>query len=117
MYQCNRFMLVFLHGGLIEFWLLYWAVYNVAARIVILLMMTVGFVWRLLEVIGCKIYSLQLEDMSLEMLNSTGATRSLRVEELPKDEVNMADDETLIPVAHFHKVDYLSTVRRYLAKK
>ncbi|XP_053388715.1 ubiquitin carboxyl-terminal hydrolase 7-like [Mercenaria mercenaria] len=58
---------------------------------------------RLLEVIGCKIYSLQLEDMSLEMLNSTGTTRSLRIEEIPKEEFSLAPDETLIPVAHFHK--------------
>jgi hypothetical protein len=42
--------------------------------------------------------------MSLEMLNSTGTTRSLRIEEVPKEEMNLAPDETLIPVAHFHKV-------------
>ena len=63
-------------------------------------------VFRLLEVIGCKIYSIQLEDMSLEMLNSTGTTKSLRVEEIPKDEVQLAEDEALIHVAHFHKVCY-----------
>ena len=59
---------------------------------------------RLLEVIGCKIYSIQLEDMSLETLSSTGTTKSLRVEEVPKEEQNLGDDETLIHVAHFHKV-------------
>ncbi|KAH3867833.1 hypothetical protein DPMN_030970 [Dreissena polymorpha] len=58
---------------------------------------------RLMEVIGCKIYSIQLEDMSLEMLNSTGTTKTLRVEEIPKEEAHMAADETLIHVAHFHK--------------
>jgi len=26
-----------------------------------------------------------------------------RIEEIPRDEVNLADDEMLIPVAHFHK--------------
>ncbi|XP_052767469.1 ubiquitin carboxyl-terminal hydrolase 7-like isoform X2 [Mya arenaria] len=57
---------------------------------------------RLLEVIGCKIYSIQLEDMSLEMLTGTG-TKALRVEEIPKEEVNLAADEVLIHVAHFHK--------------
>ncbi|KAL3876817.1 hypothetical protein ACJMK2_034611, partial [Sinanodonta woodiana] len=58
---------------------------------------------RLLEVIGCKIYSIQREDMSLELLNNTGTTKSLRIEEIPLDEVNLADDETLIHVAHFQK--------------
>ena len=60
--------------------------------------------FRLLEVIGCKIYSIQMEDTLLEMLNSAGTTKSLRIEEIPKDEVNLADDESLIHVAHFHKV-------------
>lgn len=26
-----------------------------------------------------------------------------RIEEIPRDELNLADDEMLIPVAHFHK--------------
>jgi len=58
---------------------------------------------RLLEVIGCKIYSIQIEDVSLETLSSTGTTKSLRVEEVPKDEMHLSNDETLIHVAHFHK--------------
>lgn len=58
---------------------------------------------RLLEVIGCKIYSIQAEDTFLEMLNSAGTTKSLRIEEIPKDEGSLADDESLVHVAHFHK--------------
>ena len=57
--------------------------------------------------IGCKIYSIQVEDTLLEMLNSAGTTKTLRIEEIPKEEVNLADDESLIHVAHFHKVHSL----------
>jgi ubiquitin carboxyl-terminal hydrolase 7 len=31
-----------------------------------------------------------------------------RIEEIPRDEWNLADDEMLIPVAHFHKDVYAS---------
>lgn len=41
--------------------------------------------------------------MSLDNLSNTG-TRSLRIEEIPKDELEIGDDELLIPVAHFQKV-------------
>ncbi len=41
--------------------------------------------------------------MSLDNLSNTG-TRSLRIEEIPKEELEIADDELLIPVAHFQKV-------------
>ena len=60
--------------------------------------------FRLLEVISYKIYSIQREDVSLDALTGQGATKSYRIEEIPVDEVNMGSDETLIPVAHFHKV-------------
>ncbi|XP_021358377.1 ubiquitin carboxyl-terminal hydrolase 7-like isoform X1 [Mizuhopecten yessoensis] len=58
---------------------------------------------RLLEVISYKIYTIQREEAFLDALNPAGATKSYRIEELPKDEVRLGDDETLIPVAHFHK--------------
>lgn len=58
---------------------------------------------RLLEIISYKIFAVQREDMSLDNLSNTG-TRSLRIEEIPKEELEMADDELLIPVAHFQKV-------------
>lgn len=59
---------------------------------------------RLLEVISYKIYSIQREDALLDMLSSQGSTKSFRIEEIPLDEVNLSNNETLIPVAHFHKV-------------
>ncbi|KAL5018785.1 hypothetical protein ScPMuIL_004507 [Solemya velum] len=61
---------------------------------------------RLLEVISYKILSVQREDLMLEVLNSGGATKTFRIEEVPSDEVSIADDETLVPVAHFHKEVY-----------
>lgn len=33
-----------------------------------------------------------------------GPTKTYRIEEIPKEEVTLRDSETLIPVAHFHKV-------------
>jgi len=40
--------------------------------------------------------------VQLECLNPTG-TKTLRVEEIPKEEIDMADDEALVPIGHFHK--------------
>lgn len=57
---------------------------------------------RLLEVISCKITNVQREDVQLECLNAAN-TKTYRIEEIPKDELELADDELLIPVAHFHK--------------
>lgn len=50
------------------------------------------------------------EDMVLESLTSavTNTPKLFRIEEIPKDEVNIAEDELLVPVAHFHK-DVFST--------
>ena len=59
---------------------------------------------RLLEVISFKIYSIQKEDTLLDAINMSGSTKTYRIEEVPKDEVTLRDNETLIPVAHFHKV-------------
>lgn len=58
---------------------------------------------RLLEVISYKIYTIQREDSYLESMNPAGATKSYRIEEIPMEEVTLGDNETLIPVAHFHK--------------
>ena len=58
---------------------------------------------RLLEIISYKIFSIQREDVLLECLNSPG-TKTYRIEEVPADQLHPADDELLIPVAHFHKV-------------
>ncbi|XP_064603934.1 ubiquitin carboxyl-terminal hydrolase 7-like isoform X2 [Liolophura sinensis] len=60
---------------------------------------------RFLEVISYKVFAVQREDMVLESLN-TASTKTYRIEEIPVDEVDIAEDETLIPVAHFQKEIY-----------
>lgn len=57
---------------------------------------------RLLEVISYKIFCIQREDVQLECLNPAG-TKTFRIEEIPKDELHIGDEEALIPVAHFNK--------------
>ena len=68
--------------------------------------------FRLLEVISCKIFAIQREVVLLDCLSSAG-TKMFRIEEIPKDEVNLAADELLIPVAHFHKVTFTQSVSVY----
>jgi len=57
---------------------------------------------RIFEINCNKIAYGPREDAPLETLN-TAAPKIYRIEEIPRDEVNLADDEMLIPVAHFHK--------------
>ncbi|KAK0051801.1 ubiquitin carboxyl-terminal hydrolase 7 [Biomphalaria pfeifferi] len=60
---------------------------------------------RLLEIISYKILAVQKEDLALDHL-VIGGTKTYRIEEIPADEVTMAADELLIPVAHFQKEMY-----------
>ena len=60
---------------------------------------------RLLEIVSYKIQSIVYEEIRLDMLN-TSPPRWFRVEEIPKDELELNDDELLIPVAHFSKEIY-----------
>ncbi|XP_050394501.1 ubiquitin carboxyl-terminal hydrolase 7 isoform X1 [Patella vulgata] len=60
---------------------------------------------RLLDIISYKILAVQKEDVALESFNPAG-TKTYRIEEIPKDEDNLSDDELLIPVAHFQKEIY-----------
>ena len=60
---------------------------------------------RILEMNCSKLSPGPKEDTPLENLNTLG-TRAYRIEEIPKDEVIIADDEMLVPVAHFHKEIY-----------
>ncbi|KAJ4444389.1 hypothetical protein ANN_06181 [Periplaneta americana] len=62
---------------------------------------------RIFEINCNKIAYGPKEDAPLESLNTTG-TKIYRIEEIPRDELNLADDEMLIPVAHFYK-DIFST--------
>ena len=43
------------------------------------------------------------EDIRLDSLNSVTSTKSYRIEEVPRDELNLSSDEALVPVAHFHR--------------
>jgi len=55
--------------------------------------------------VSYKIQSIVYEEIRLDMLN-TSPPRWFRVEEIPKDELELNDDELLIPVAHFSKEIY-----------
>ena len=56
-----------------------------------------------MEIVNSKIFSMQNEDIRLDTLASNTSTKSYRIEEIPRDEVNLASDEALVPVAHFHR--------------
>merc|ERR1712037_195003 len=59
-------------------------------------------VLRMVEIISCKIFSLSREEQTLESLQSAG-TKNYRLEEVPRDQVELADGDALVPVAHFSK--------------
>ena len=60
---------------------------------------------RLLEVTSNKIGTQPHENVLLETLTA-GGTRAYRLEEVPCEDLNLAEDELLIPVAHFHKESF-----------
>ncbi|XP_023287513.1 ubiquitin carboxyl-terminal hydrolase 7-like [Orussus abietinus] len=62
---------------------------------------------RILEINSNRLLPGPKDDVPLENLNTSG-NKMYRIEEIPKDELVLADDEMLIPVAHFHK-DVFST--------
>ncbi|ELT89456.1 hypothetical protein CAPTEDRAFT_149911 [Capitella teleta] len=57
---------------------------------------------RLLEIISYKIFGVQKEDFLLECVNTTG-TKTYRIEEIPRDQLELTAEELLVPVAHFNK--------------
>ncbi|CAN8002794.1 unnamed protein product [Ixodes hexagonus] len=57
---------------------------------------------RLMEVISYKIFSIQREDVQLDTLNQANS-KTYRVEEVPREDLLVADDEILVPCAHFQK--------------
>ena len=59
--------------------------------------------FRILEIFSSKIFSMLKEDIRLDSLNSVTSTKSYRIEEVPRDELNLSSDEALVPVAHFHR--------------
>ncbi|XP_077980640.1 ubiquitin carboxyl-terminal hydrolase 7-like [Glandiceps talaboti] len=58
---------------------------------------------RLLEVIGNKIFQIQTDHVYLDCLNTTGTSKTYRIEEIPQDQLHLKDDEMLVCVAHFQK--------------
>ena len=46
---------------------------------------------------------MQKDDAQLECITSA-PTKLYRIEEIPKDELDLADDELIVQVAHFNKV-------------
>ncbi|XP_058793308.1 ubiquitin carboxyl-terminal hydrolase 7 [Phymastichus coffea] len=60
---------------------------------------------RIVEIISNKLQPGPKDDVLLETLNTNGS-RQYRIEEVPKDEVSLLDDEILVPVAHFYKDVY-----------
>lgn len=57
---------------------------------------------RIFEVNCNKIVPGPKEDLPLETLNVTN-TKTYRIEEVPRDEANITEDELLVPCAHFQK--------------
>lgn len=59
---------------------------------------------RIFELQACKIGPMLREEVGLDQLNQPGGVvKVYRIEEIPKDEVDLQEDEMLLPVAHFHK--------------
>ncbi|KAK2192630.1 hypothetical protein NP493_27g01010 [Ridgeia piscesae] len=58
---------------------------------------------RLLEIISNKIFAIQPDNVLLECITNSTGTKVYRIEEVPVDEVDIKEDEALVPVAHFQK--------------
>lgn len=57
---------------------------------------------RMLDVVQSRISSIMREDVLLECLQ-TAPPKSYRIEEVPNDELNLGQDDLLVPAAHFNK--------------
>lgn len=57
---------------------------------------------RILEMNSNKLQLGPKEDVLLESLNTNGS-KIYRIEEVPNDEIDLSEDELLVPVAHFQK--------------
>ena len=60
---------------------------------------------RLLEVTSYKIHGVHQDEVLLECLNPA-ATKTYRIEEIPKEELKLEPGEFVINVAHFQKEIY-----------
>ena len=70
---------------------------------------------RLLEISTSKITNILQDDVLLECLN-TAASKTYRIEEVPKDEEKLEPGEFMVPVAHFHKEVYQTFGTPFLLK-
>lgn len=66
---------------------------------------------RIAEILANKILPGPREDLSLEFLTASNESamsnpKVYRIEEIPRDELNLTDDEILVPVTHFYKDVY-----------
>ena len=68
---------------------------------------------RLLEIISNKIFAIQPDNVLLECITNSTGTKVYRIEEVPVDEVEIKEDEALVPVAHFQKVLPFSSLLSY----
>lgn len=57
---------------------------------------------RLMEVISYKIFTIQREDVALDSLNQANS-KTYRIEEIPREDLVVSDDELVVPCAHFQK--------------
>ncbi|ESO09431.1 hypothetical protein HELRODRAFT_97558 [Helobdella robusta] len=57
---------------------------------------------RLLDIVSYKIMKEEKDDSLLDCLNTTSA-KVYRIDEISMKEMNLAPDEFIVPVAHFHK--------------
>ncbi|KAK2714285.1 hypothetical protein QYM36_008742 [Artemia franciscana] len=57
---------------------------------------------RLLEIHGCKIQGILPPDRPVDDINM-GTGKTYRIEEIPKEEMELANDEMLVPVTHYTK--------------
>ena len=69
---------------------------------------------RLLEIISNKIFAIQPDNVLLECITNSTGTKAYRIEEIPLCEVEIGQDETLVPVAHFQKVCVFLFIKLYL---
>lgn len=78
---------------------------------------------RLLKVANHKISTIYKEDMPLEALQKTNETltaqsaqKTFRIEEVPAEDMQLAENEILVPVAHYSKEIYNSFGVPFLMK-
>lgn len=70
---------------------------------------------RLLDIVAHKIHVTNLNETLIESLAVT-QSKTYRIEEVPTDQVSVAEDELIVPVAHFHREAYSAFGNPFLIK-